>query len=251
MVAGASWAGAALAGISYAWPFAITIAIALFRVWLAAGLREPEREKPEHTSILKNVGIAVEIVRARPILAGLLGFSAIFWTYSTLMGLYTQAVLSDLDVRTANIGLVTALSWAVSAAGGWVAHRLAGEHRFIRWTVMLTVATVVCGIALGSGHVFVAVAGSLIGGFIGGLFEPIIVDRVNDDLPPAQRATIISVESFLFSSTMIWAFPLAGWSAERWGWQAMYTVSGAILLIVLAVWFTHRRRPELAQPATS
>jgi MFS family permease len=245
-VAAAAWAGAALAGISYAWPFAITIVLGLFRVWLAVGLREPVREKPEHHSIVRNIRDAIGIVRGRPLLAGLLAFTAIFWTYETLMGLYTQAVLSDLNIRTANIGLVVALGWAVSAAGGWFAHRFAGERRFVRWTIVVTFAMIGSGIALGSGAAPIAIAGALFAGFVAGLYEPIVSDRVNEGLPSAQRATIISVESLLFSSTMIWAFPLAGWSAERWGWQPMYAVSGAILLLALTLWLSHRRSLSLA-----
>jgi MFS family permease len=242
LVAVGAWAGGVLAGIDYAWPFAITIAIGLARVWLAAGLREPVRERPAHRRIGRNIVEALQIVRERQGLAPLLAFTALFWTLSTLIGLYVQAVLSESGVGTSDVGLVVAVSLVVTAGGGWIAHRLAGEHRFVRWTVVFTAAMVGCGIGLGSGHLVVAIAAVLVAGFAGGLFEPVLAARINEGLPAAQRATILSVESFLISATMIWAFPLAGWAAERWSWGTMYAGAGAVVVVALVIWITVGRR---------
>ncbi len=78
-----------------------------------------------------------------------------------------------------------------------------------------------------------------------GIYEPILMNRINAGATAAQRATIISVNGLLFSLTMIWAFPLGGWVAQRWSWLAMYSGAAAVVLLVLAVWLivSARERP--------
>ena len=59
---------------------------------------------------------------------------------------------------------------------------------------------------------------------------------MNRDLGPAQRATILSLQGFLFSLTMIWAFPLVGWIAGNSGWLTAFGSVAAALLLSLGVW---------------
>jgi hypothetical protein len=62
-----------------------------------------------------------------------------------------------------------------------------------------------------------------------------IAQRVNTAITSAQRATVLSVEGFLYSVTMIWAFPLFGWTAERYGWLPAYGVAGGVVVALLGV----------------
>jgi hypothetical protein len=69
-----------------------------------------------------------------------------------------------------------------------------------------------------------------------GAFEPMIAQRVNDVIGSRERATVLSVEGFLYSVTMIWAFPLFGWTAERYGWLAAYGIAAGIVVALLVVY---------------
>ena len=86
---------------------------------------------------------------------------------------------------------------------------------------------------LAGAPLLVALAALLLAEFFAGAFEPMVAQRVNDAISSAQRATVLSVESFLFSLTMVWAFPLFGWSAERWGWLPAFTGTAALACAVL------------------
>jgi hypothetical protein len=44
------------------------------------------------------------------------------------------------------------------------------------------------------------------------------------------------MEGFMFSITMIWAFPLTGWLADRAGWLPTFGVGGALLVVALVCW---------------
>ncbi len=45
---------------------------------------------------------------------------------------------------------------------------------------------------------------------------------------------------------MVWAFPLAGWIAERAGWLTMYTLAGLGTGIALLIWLAVGGRDEAA-----
>jgi len=74
-----------------------------------------------------------------------------------------------------------------------------------------------------------------------GVFEPLLAAQINEGLPGAQRATILSVEGFLFSITMVWAFPLFGAAAERFGWFAAFAAAALVPLALLAPLLRARR----------
>lgn len=237
------WLGAVLADIDFTWPYLIIVGVALATAYLASGLKEPERERTAHRSLTRTVAEAVQIVRGRPGLAALLGFTASLWTLLALVGLYAQAVLAEQGLRTSTIGLVIGATLVFTAIGSWVAHQLSARAAFTTWTVIAAVAIVLGGVGLGSGILLAGLAAYLVAEFAAGIYEPLLADRINTNLSAAHRATILSVEGFLFSITMIWAFPLFGWVAGRYGWLLAYAASGGVVLVLLAIWLTLSRRP--------
>lgn len=236
VVAATTWLGAVLADVDFAWPYALMVGAGLAGAWLAAGLREPARERASHRNLVRTVGEALRIVRDRPGLAVLLAFSAGLWTLLALIGLYAQAVLAGLGLSTSAVGLVIGATLVCTAVGSWFAHRLGGVGGFRRWSVAASVAIIGAGFGLGSGALALAVGLYLVAEFVAGVYEPLLADRVNTGLGGGQRATILSVQGFLFSLTMIWAFPLTGWIAERGGWLAAYAGAGGVVALLLVAW---------------
>ena len=119
-------------GQDFARSYGIMIGVGLVVAWLAAGLREPERHRSGHRSLIRTIGEAVRIVQSRPSLAALLGFTASLWTLLTLIGLYAQAVLKDRGLSTSAIGLAIAASLVCTAAGSWLAAALDLPRWFCR-----------------------------------------------------------------------------------------------------------------------
>jgi hypothetical protein len=58
---------------------------------------------------------------------------------------------------------------------------------------------------------------------------------------------MLSTEGFLFSITMVWAFPLTGWAADRAGWLASFGGAGMVVLTIMALWLALSSREQ--QPA--
>ena len=242
VVGATTWLGATLAGVGYGWPFGLTIGVGLAGVWLAVGLREPERERSPHRGIGRTIGEAMRIVRGKPRLAALIVFGSTYWTLVTLIEIYAQAVLDEQGLAKSAIGLLIGGSFAVVAAGAWVAHHVTARGSFPAWTVVLTVAVIGGGLGLRSGVLVLAVVTYLVAEFATGLFEPIEAERINRDVDGAQRATIISMQQFLFSLNMVWAFPLVGWIAGRAGWFAAYAIAGSGVAVALGAWLLTGRR---------
>lgn len=244
LLAVTTWLGAVLADISFTWPYAGTVAVGLAGVWLAVGLREPERERVAHRSMRRTIAEAVTIVRGRPLLAMLLAFTATMWTMLTLVNLYAQAVLSGLGLSTSAVGLVIGIALVCTSIGMWFAHRITVWGTFRLWAVTVALVIVGSGLGLGSGVLALAVGTYLLAELLAGVFEPLLAARINDSLPPAQRATILSIEGLMFSITMVWAFPVVGFVADRAGWLAAFGGAGVVVLTMLVLWLVFASRDE-------
>ena len=63
------------------------------------------------------------------------------------------------------------------------------------------------------------------------VYQPIYFNDLQGYLPSSVRATMLSINSMLFSLSMIVIFPLTGWLIDRWGLVAVFLVLGFILLL--------------------
>ena len=227
--------GATLAERDYALPFGLAVGAGLAAAWLAAGLKEPARPSGERRGMAGTMAEALRIVRRDGQLSALIVFAAALWTVSALVHLYAQAVLAERGLGPSQIGIVLSVTLFSTAIGSWLAGRLVRLRPFRFWTVAATGAIAGSGLLLGGASVPLAVAGLIVAELFAGAFEPMIAQRVNLAITSAQRATVLSVEGFLYSVTMIWAFPLFGWTAERYGWLPAYGVAGGIVAALLGV----------------
>jgi MFS family permease len=238
--------GATLAERTYALPFGLAVGAALAAAWLAAGLREPSRPRTERQGMRGTIGAAWQVVRGNRSLMTIITFAAALWTMSALVHLYAQAVLSERGLPPSQVGIALSVTLCVTAIGAWLAGRFAAARPFRFWLVATTGVIAGSGLLLGGAPVLVAIAGLIVAELFAGAFEPMIAHRVNDAIEGAQRATILSLEGFLYSVTMIWAFPLFGWLAERSGWLFAYGLAAAFImaLLMLMLGFERVRRPQ-------
>ena len=176
---------------------------------------------------------ALRIIGGNRQLLALVVFAAALWTVSALVHLYAQAVLAERGLTPSQIGIVLGATLFTTAVGAWVSGRLASLRSFRIWTVAATGAIAGSGLLMGGAPMPVALLGLIVAELFAGAFEPMIAQRVNTAITSAQRATVLSVEGFLYSVTMIWAFPLFGWTAERHGWLPAYGVAGGVVVVLL------------------
>jgi MFS family permease len=223
------WIGAALSDISYTWPFALAVGAGLAGVWLAAGLAEPAASRAHgetRRSPVQHVRDVASALRLRPDVVVLLLYSGLFWPLGTIAYLYLQAAFSDRGMSNTLIGLVVGGALLLNALGASLAGRFDRRGRFSRQLVALGLLTGAGIAGTAAGPAGIAVFAYLASNLASGLLEPLLFAWFNRQLPSAQRATLLSAESWLFSLTMIPAFPLAGWLADMYGWGILFAVCG-------------------------
>jgi MFS family permease len=249
--AATAWIGAAVSDINYGVTFGLAIGAGLGGAWLAAGLVE-QRSAPDPAtqsgSIRAHLGETRKTLAGSTLLKAMLLFSAIYWAASTIGHLYLQAAFAERGLSNSAIGLVVGVTLLVNALGAALAGRVAGRGSFARQLALLTAITGAGLIGTGVSGLGFAVSAYLLANLASGLIEPLISDWFNRQIASDRRATVLSVESWLFSATMIGAFPAAGWFAERFGWAALYALCGGVTLALVVVLlggprFSSRIRP--------
>ncbi|MGI9253748.1 MAG: hypothetical protein ACR2J8_08375, partial [Thermomicrobiales bacterium] len=236
------WTGGLLADRDFRWPYLMSIAVSVVAAGLAMTLREPEREAGERQGMVGTIRESLRIVRDHRGLAWLLIFQTGLFTLLTLIGLYAQAVLSERGLPPSRVSLVVGAALFCTAIGSWFSGRIGGRAGFVRVAAIVTLAAVAAAIGMGGAGVALAVGLYLAGELCTGVFEPMLSARMNAGLPSGQRATILSVQGFLFSITMIWAFPLFGAGAQRFGWLGAYGAASAVMALILAGWLRSERQ---------
>ncbi len=166
--------------------------------------------------------------------------AALYWVGVTIAELYVQALFADRGLSNAQIGAFLGVMFLAVAAGTSVGGQLTGKLAW-HWPV-LTALTGIGVITLGVANAMVLVIGAyIIAEFVSGVAETRMSAWYNEQLGSGQRATVLSIDSWLFSVLMIGLFPLAGWFAERAGWTAMYVVVGGLMILTGATALALRR----------
>ena len=225
---GAAWLGATLSEWSYAWPIGLNVVTGLCGVVLALGLPEAPRHRAhqDRRSFRRHIADVRLLLRAQPVVARMLMVTALFWTTLAIAGLYTQAAFAARGLSNGQIGLVSGLTWVTIAAGTAIGGQIGGS--FARQWPWLVLATGL-GVALtGLDAIVIAIVAYLAWQLVSGVIETRFSAWYNVRLPSAQRATVISIEGWLFSCLMIVLFPAGGWFAGRFGWPALYLACGVV-----------------------
>jgi MFS family permease len=167
-----------------------------------------------------------------PILLGLLLLSALEGTVFTTSNYYTQLYFHGLGYSAAAIGVIFAVGAVLDFLYTGAVPRIIGWVRR-RWLIPGLVAGVTLGLLLMSGAQPVV---GLIGFLLvfracDSMFVPAISTAINARAPEAQRATVLSLETGLFSAEMIALFPLFGLGLSHVSYQQAYLGVGVGLLL--------------------
>ncbi len=252
--AAAAWIGAAVSDISYGYTFGLAIGVGLGGAWLAAGLAESKRPRRTEEDMVSQGSLRQHVIETRDILRGstvlklMLAFSSVYWVAATISHLYLQAAFADRGLSNSQIGLVIGATGIVNAAGAAMAGRVAGRSAIRLQLAVLAAISGLGLIATGLNAITLAIVAYLIANLASGLIEPLISNWFNEQIDSARRATILSVESWLFSLTMIFAFPVTGWFAGQVGWSALYALCGGVTLLLAVVTGAGRQLRVEARP---
>ena len=245
----ASLAGAALATVDITLCFTLCGIGAFVASALALTMKEPphfDEEGEVRLGYWKNLRTAIGIAARRPIVRALLLLSAMilvvpFVVYYALLQPYALVV----GVPIASLGIVVLGVQLTSVVASWLAHRTQGRFAL---TDVVTIGVVVLLVASAGLALFPsipAVSLMLAVALVPALCRPLLTARLNDLIPSAQRATILSLSALLFELGLAVAMPLLLACADRFGPPAAIGVATAALALTvlpfLFVWRTSDR----------
>ena len=246
----ASLAGAAIATVDITLCFTLCGVGALAAGALALTMKEPphtDEEGEVRLGYWKNLRTAIGIAARRPIVRALLLLGAMILVvplvvYYALLQPYALGV----GLPLASLGVVVVGVQLTNVVASWLAHRTQGRFAL---TDVVTVGVVVLLVASGALALLPSIptiALMLAVALVPALCGPLLTARLNDLIPSAQRATILSLSALLFELGLAVAMPLLLSSADRLGAPAAIGVSTAALAVTvlpfLFIWRTSERR---------
>jgi MFS family permease len=216
-------AGGFLGNLIIILPFVVGAAVQLSSIVPLLFLPEQRALLNERPHPLQHIAAGWRAARRDRVLIGLLAISALMESVATTTGYYNQLYLHGLGLALTGIGLASAASMGTNVVLTAVTPRLM-RHFTSRRLIPACIACQIVGLLLMSapqpalsliGFVVVFQVGSAV-------LYPALSTYINERSPEAQRATVISFQSGLFSAAMIILFPLFGLSVMSIPYGAMY-----------------------------
>lgn len=195
-------------------------------------------DKAERQTLMGHVRETIGFCRsqgaARALMLGAAIYSAAFSTYY----MFAQDLLSSMALTTAAVSILFAAESLLSAgvlAKAYVIESRSSPKRVLLSSLIISAA--VFPLVAIQNHV-IGIAAFFILSLIYSLSQPISSSVLNSEIPSQQRATLLSVMSFISSVVIFVLFPLIGYLADRFtvnqvlgwiGFLAMAVCSGLVL----------------------
>jgi MFS family permease len=240
----AALAGAALATIDITLCFTLCGIAALLSTGLILTVKEPphHEEGEEELGYWQNLRTGVAIAARRPIVRTLLLLSATFFIVPLIVYYFLlQPYALEVGLPVAALGLVVVGIQAATVAASWLAHRTEG-----RFAILTVVGT--GGVLITAACVVLAVRPSiptiglmLIVALMPALIGPLLLARINDLIPSAQRATILSLSALLGELGTAAAVPVLMAAADVLDPAAAIGIAAGIFAVAFVpLWFIWR-----------
>jgi len=203
--------GAAIATVDITLCFTISGLLALAGSALVLTVREPphrdEGEQP--LTYWKSLRTAVGIAARRPVVRALLLLSAAFSVVPLVVYYFLlQPYALGVGLPLASLGAVVVAIQLTTVAASWLAHRAGARFDLTTIVTVGAVLLVSATIALGAVPSVPSVGLMLVVALVPALVGPLLTARLNNFIPSAQRATILSLSALLAELGTAGAVPL-------------------------------------------
>jgi predicted MFS family arabinose efflux permease len=234
-------------------PFCVAGLSFLILLGIVVTFKEPrtqdssaERAKKPYGEILRQ---SVAIMRARPTLRYPMMYLALVPVAALIMEtVFLQPQAVALGVPIAGVGvLVMAVQLTNIAGSAWSDHIKArfSERRVLYIAPMLIVFSL---IALAALQVLPALLLIAAISLLTAMLRPLLMSRIQNELSDDLRATILSMQSLMFTVLLAISQPALGFIADRSGLPAAYfgLASGLGILLLLLFWKSRDHFPQAA-----
>lgn len=231
----------------------IVLSLILFIIMPEDGFTAvPKEERETWRDLFKTLGEGIKLIRARQILALIVGSSLLIGLFSEGWDrLQTAHLLSNFGLPDASASFETLILFGVIGSVGsilafagnsWLRKRNLQSHEELSTGLMVTYA--VMGLSVitfaWAGNIILALTALWVMGAARSVSHPLFTAWINNHIDSKVRATVLSVASQADAFGQIAGGPPVGYIGILTGIRVAITVSGMILLP--AVWLVARIR---------
>ena len=218
-----------------AWTYLIAIGFSFISIILIYFMKEPmaKREKNESLTFKTIVLQVRKEWHEKPVLFYWMMTYQLVGTLMCMFYFYYQQKISDLAGW--QVSLVMLIGSGLNLIAVYVASQIGKKWNSNRVFPTLVALTGLALLLVFSGTPFAFLLVYLLTDTLYAVYQPIYFNDLQGYLPSSVRATMLSINSMLFSLSMIVIFPLTGWLIDRWGLVAVFLVLGLILLLIYPI----------------
>ena len=218
-----------------AWTYLIAIGLSFLSIILIYFMKEP-MAKREINEILTFKKIVLQVRKEwqeKPVLFYWMMTYQLVGTLMCMFYFYYQQKISDLAGW--QVSLVMLIGSGLNLIAVYVASQIGKKWNSNRVFPTLVALTGLALLLVFFGTPFAFLLVYLLTDILYAVYQPIYFNDLQGYLPSSVRATMLSINSMLFSLSMIVIFPLTGWLIDRWGLVAVFLVLGLILLLTYPI----------------
>jgi len=190
-------------------------------------------ERTKVSTILKDhFRVCITIIRGDAELRNILLYYPVVFTFHTIVFFYGQEFFSLLGLNKIEISMIMLFASLISILGALSSERMLSifghKAKYVASTLMGAGI-----IAMSRHNLIVSVIAFGVINYANAVLYPIQSAAINELIPSKQRATIISVNSMLFSVLMVILFPICGLVADHTDLHLAFFILGLLQLIIM------------------
>ena len=227
--------GTVVAGLfvhgALAWTYHIAIGLSLLSILLICLMKEPESKREERNSLtLKRILVVVKQEwQEKPVLFYWMLTYQLVGTIMCMFYFYYQQKISDL--ASWQVSLIMLIGSGFNLLAVYLASQIGKKWNSNQVFPILVALTGLTLLLVGLKTPFAYLSVYLLTNALYAVYQPIYYNDLQAYLPSSVRATMLSINSMMFSLSMIVIFPLTGWLIDTCGFVAVFLVLGLITFL--------------------
>ena len=227
--------GTVVAGLfvhgALSWTYHIAIGLSLLSILLIYLMKEPESEREERNSLtLKRILVVVKQEwQEKPVLFYWMLTYQLVGTIMCMFYFYYQQKISDL--ASWQVSLIMLIGSGFNLLAVYLASQIGKKWNSNQVFPILVALTGLVLLLVGLKTPFAYLSVYLLTNALYAVYQPIYYNDLQVYLPSSVRATMLSINSMMFSLSMIVIFPLTGWFIDTCGFVAVFLVLGLLTLL--------------------
>ena len=214
-----------------AWTYYIAIGLSLLSILLIFLMKEPEIKSDErnHLTLKRILEVVKQEWQEKPVLFYWMLTYQLVGTIMCMFYFYYQQKISDL--ASWQVSLIMLIGSGFNLLAVYLASQIGKKWNSNQVFPILVALTGLTLLLVGLKTPFAYLSVYLLTNALYAVYQPIYYNDLQAYLPSSVRATMLSINSMMFSLSMIVIFPLTGWLIDTCGFVAVFLVLGLITFL--------------------